>query len=86
MSKANVVPIRPDDDRPPATPAAHILKFRPRTEVIGVRCPPEVAAWVAREAAVRFLSKSHFVLRIITAFALTQENEHRKQIPNGRTA
>jgi len=64
-----------DEGPEPTMPAASVYRFRPRTEVIGVRVPQEVADWIQHEADRRYISKSTFLLRIVTQYAMDRQKE-----------
>lgn len=72
----------PENGNHPAAPCAHVLKFKPRTEVMAIRMPQELADWIETEAAQRYMTRSHLLLRIVSQWALDQVEKldlHGKQ-------
>lgn len=74
------------DGPKPSAPACNVVKFAPRTAVIGVRVPIDLAEWIDREASRHFMSRSHYCLRVFAQYALDQGNEPREQRLQRRSA
>lgn len=65
----------PDPHKPrPTAPAAHIVHFDKATEAVYVRLPADLYAWVQSEADAVFMTKPHWIKRVL------QERKDRNAI------